>query len=333
MADLSPTVYPNERVDFGRVILEPEAEVFLKNLNTDFLSLLQAIPGTVRTEAALFLLKHAGSLLPQQPNLFRHYYPPSWSILYWIVRKRLRDHEIPDETLVKNARAGHIRAMYLHSLDDHLNDGDLPVSHLALLIRSQAWLEMKTAFEQMALSIDGGHETIERLIDEYYGSVCGPQHLDESLDGYCHGFIRQMSTCFIAPSLLMKTMGFEDDHIDRVIGAYGSFGVAWRLLDDVRDIEADLQQSAPSAVYICLSGKMKACWNKGVGGKTDADQKRIRTICRHIEDNRICERVLQQVCTEMESAAVQAENCGLEGLAMELRCLLKPLSESRFGSA
>src|SRR4030042_93083 len=34
------------------------------------------------------------------------------------------------------ALGGQALAMFLHSYDDHLNDGDIPASHLALLVRS-----------------------------------------------------------------------------------------------------------------------------------------------------------------------------------------------------
>jgi len=325
---ISPAAGQNPSIDFGAVRLEAGAVDFRKQLNVAFLELLKSIPASLRSEATFFLLKQAGSPPGTQPDVFRNYYPPSWSILYWILEKHR--FGVPAESdIAGNICGGHARAMYLHSLDDHLNDGDLPPSHLALLIRSQAWLEMKAAFARAGRLVDNASERIAQYMDMYYAAVCRPVDCDLSLDEYCRRFVPQMATCFIAPVLLMKQAGASDDEIEGALRAYGAFGVAWRLLDDARDMEADLQQAIPSAVYLCLPREMRTYWDRcaETGGRDGGECR--AAICRYITENSVTDRILQRVIHELDIASRMAEEVGLGGLAAEFRCLGIPLVKNR----
>jgi len=62
-------------------------------------------------------------------------------------------------------------AMLLHSLDDHLVDGDVPLSHMTLLIRSQAWLRMNECINRFCAGVQDGIETARGLIDDYYVGI------------------------------------------------------------------------------------------------------------------------------------------------------------------
>ena len=73
-----------------------------------------------------------------------------------------------------NARTAHAMALFLHLLDDHLNDGQLPASHLLLLLRSQAWWRMKTALNQMVADVATGERIVNDAFDAYYGSIGSP---------------------------------------------------------------------------------------------------------------------------------------------------------------
>ena len=97
-------------------------------------------------------------------------------------------------------------------------------------------------------------------MDDYYSSLQDSKGL-KSLDSYCDLFRRQMAIGMVAPILLsMKMTGMSDFTRDIEI-AYGSFGIAWRLLDDIRDIGGDIEKGSHSAIYFCLPEKIRSHWN------------------------------------------------------------------------
>jgi hypothetical protein len=70
-------------------------------------------------------------------NLFRLYYVPAWSVIYWLIQSDTGGSGLT-QVDIKNAKAAHFLAMFLHALDDHLTDHQVPATHLTLLLRSQA---------------------------------------------------------------------------------------------------------------------------------------------------------------------------------------------------
>ncbi|MGO9571492.1 MAG: hypothetical protein ACLP5H_28550 [Desulfomonilaceae bacterium] len=222
-------------IDFGKCKLSKMERTFYRRFSNEIVSLCRSLPKSVQTDSILFLMQYAGVNLGDALDFFANYYPPTWSILYWLSH----DHTLPTERLkegdVTNAVAAQSMAMFLHSLDDHLTDRQIPVSPLTLLLRSQAWTIMNLACCNLAEGEPAGERTVRSFIDDYYSSIQDSKGL-KSLDSYCDLFRRQMAIGMIAPILLsMKLTGISDFTRDIEI-AYGSFGIAWRLLDDIKDI-------------------------------------------------------------------------------------------------
>ena len=264
----------------------------------------------------------SGISFDEKLNFFKTYYKPTWSIIFWLIqagtgRRNLR----PDD--ISNAKSAHSMAMFLHAIDDHLQDGQLPVTHIALLIRSQSWMIMNNALKGLAEGINGGNEIIQGFINDYYSSISSSQKV-KSLDEYCELFRKQMATGMIAPVLLVKKIYNDEGFAQAIEDAYGSFGIAWRLLDDINDIEADMAKSVPSSVYVCLSDKIKKYWEKSTGEKNRNYDKWIRLISNHILENGIIDRIEKRILTHLETAAEMADQYDIKGWADELRCLIEP---------
>ena len=68
----------------------------------------------------------------------------------------------------------------------------------------------------------------------------------------------------IAPVLLSTKVSEISDFTKALQTAYGSFGVAWRILDDIRDIAEDIEKGTESSVYLCLPDSERAHWKKNV---------------------------------------------------------------------
>lgn len=311
------------RIDFGTVNLSREEEAFRAELNREMLTLCQCLPKSMRTEAVLFLMEYLHASFIASINFVNYFYAPAWSIIFWLHRF-CPDNRKLHPKYVKDAKTAHTMAMFLHAVDDHLTDAQLPVSHLVLLMRSQSWMIMKEAFKRLARGVDQGTAIISDLIDDYYSSICKSDATD-SLDSYCNFFKKQMATWLIVPMLLARRISAEEEFSRSIQSAYNSFGIAWRLLDDLQDIEKDMMRGFHSSIYICLNENLKAWWDKGTAGKKDQNEEYVQTILTYVLEKRVIQRIRKRVCSELESAAFIADSCNMSGFADELRCLLEPL--------
>ena len=281
-------------------------------------------PSLPQTDSILFLMRYAGVNLGEQPDFFANYYPPAWSVIYWLTQNHPLSAERLKEADVTHAVTGQSLAMLLHSLDDHLIDGQVPASPLTLLLRSQAWTAMNSAFCNLAENVPAGEPTVLRFTDDYY---TGNQDLCElsSLDSYCDRFRRQMAIWLTAPVLLsMKITGISEFTRD-IERAYGSFGIAWRLLDDIKDIDEDIEKGAESAICVCLPVELRSQWKNAHVSRRPAATESTHAILNHILEHALIDKIRERICVELETAASLVEAHDLSGLAHELRCLAHPL--------
>jgi hypothetical protein len=315
------------QTDFGRIPLSRTEKAFYKRFNAEILSLCRSLPNSVQTDALLFLMQYSGITLGQELDFFSNYYPPAWSILYWLSQentfatKRLKVRDVTSAVTAQSM------AMFLHSLDDHLTDNQISVSPLTLLLRSQAWTIMNRAFCYLTENLPGGTRKVRSLVDDYHAGIRDSEGLN-SLDSYCDRFRKQMALGMVAPTLLSMKVAGRSNFIRDLQIAYGSFGISWRLLDDIRDIGNDMKRGAPSAIYLCLPKKIRTRWNTpGATNRTGAGNS-TKPILNHILERGLVERIKDRICIELETAASIVEAYDLRGFARELRYLALPLRSS-----
>lgn len=312
-------------IEFGTVVLSDGAKKFCWEWNNEIIALCKSLPDSTQTDALLFFMKNSGLSFEDNLNFFRTYYIPTWSIIYWLLQTSSDENKLKQAD-VMNAKKAHSMAMFLHALDDHLKDRQMPVTHLTLLLRSQAWMIMNTALNSLANEIAGGDQIVQGLINDYYSSIRSSPDI-ESLEAYCELFRKQMATGMIAPVLMIKKMGGDQKSVDAVKAAYGSFGIAWRLLDDVKDIEADMIKGTHSAIYTCLAEDIKNLWNKNRDEKSDSNRGNTEILLNNIYKNRVLDKIKERIVKELESAVLITEELDMSGWADEFRCLLKPLKK------
>ena len=314
-------------IDFGKGKLSKMESSFYRRFSNEIVSLCRSLPESVQTDGILFLMRYSGVNLGDDLDFFANYFPPAWSILYWLSH----DHALPTERLkegdVTNAVTAQSMAMFLHSLDDHLTDNQVSVSPVTLLLRSQAWTIMNRAVCNLAERVPAGERIARSFIDDYYSSIQDSKGL-KSLDSYCDLFRRQMAVGMIAPILLsMKMTGISDFTRDIEI-AYGSFGIAWRLLDDIRDIGDDIETGSQSAIYLCLPEEFRTLWNNSAIRSQAAVKDSTSAIFNHILERSLIDKIKERMCAELETAASIVEAHNMAGLAGEFRCLAHPLKNS-----
>ena len=306
-------------VDFGPVNLSDKVKNFCKEMSDEVIALCESLPESTQTDALLFLMRHFQIPFRQEFSFFMNYYVPAWSIISWLFQSSPQSNKLEKEDML-NAKRAHSMALLLHPLDDHLNDGEIPATHLALLLRSQSWMIMNNALNKLAGGIDGEKEIFQSFIDDYYFGIRNTENF-QSLERYCDLFRKQMATWVITPVFLTKKIFTNKKFAIAIQRAYESFGIAWRLLDDINDIQTDMIKGVKSAVYVCLSSDIKECWNKV---SEDENSNVNELIYDYILVNSIIERVRKKIINELEMAASFADGCDITGWADEIRCLLSP---------
>lgn len=136
-----------------------------------------------------------------------------------------------------------------------------------------------------------------------------------------------MATWLIVPTLLARKICSDEEFSRSIQAAYTSFGIAWRLLDDIQDIEKDMMTGVHSSIYVCLSEDLRDCWDKDTEEKKDQKNDYVQTILSYVLENRLIYTIKERACAELESAASIADACSLPGFAGELHSLLKPLNQ------
>jgi len=311
-------------IRFGRIALSEEVETFRHAMNRDIIALMKSLPDAVHGDALLFFMDTLAIPIIPQFDLFRNYFAPAWSIIYW-TEKRLSPESNPSAEDRRNARTAHAMALFLHLLDDHLNDGQLPASHFNLLLRSQAWLRMQAALTGLSTQVADGQTIVREAANDYYGSIGSPP-TTATFDGYCAHFRRQMATGLIAPSLLAGIMGGSDDFQHALRTAYGAFGIAWRLLDDWLDRVSDMHEGCRSAVYYGLPSEARALWDQGRRGPDPPQEQRIHQAIRL---HNVGGTIRKRIRSELVSAIALLESIQMTGLADEIRCLAAPFTDGR----
>ena len=252
------------------------------------------------------------------------YYVPAWSIIYWLIKFCSDSSKLKHQD-IENAKAAHFMAMFLHALDDHLNDQQIPVTHLTLLLRSQSWVVLNRAARSLAAGLDGGEEIIQNFIDDYYASIRSEKDAN-SLDGFCERFRKQMATWFIVPIILAKKISRDEEFSRAVQSAYGSFGIAWRLLDDIQDLETDMNNGVHSSIFVCLSEDMQKLWHPQPARSLRDNRRFLEPVWDHILEKNIIGTLKDRISSELKSAVSLAGAYRLNGLADELNCLLRPFA-------
>ena len=313
------------QTNFGSITLSKTEKAFYDRFNGEILSLCRSVPNSVRTDSLLFLMQYSGINLGDKLDFFSKFYLPSWSVLYWLSNDGTPDAKRLKKRDVTGAVTAQSMAMFLHSLDDHLTDHQISISPLTLLLRSQAWTIMNRAFCNLAEGVPGGKRAVRHFIAEYYSSIQDSKGLD-SIDSYCDAFRGQMGLGMIAPTLLSIKMNGISDFTRDLQMAYGSFGIAWRLLDDIKDMGDDMEKGAHSAIYVYLPEKVRAHWNT----LRDRGPARAakRGILIHIVEHGIIDKIRARIWAELETAAAMVEAYGLKGFGQEFRCLAQPIRNS-----
>jgi hypothetical protein len=303
-------------INFGAVAPVEEKLSFYNELNGSMVELVRSLPPSVHTGAMLSLMRYS-RLSPGEPlDFFRRYPAPSWSVIFHVSSAGKQRLSAVEAGQALQAQA---MAMFLHSLDDHLVDGELDPDHVLLLLRSQAWSLMLESMELLMRAARCCDDNISGRLDSYYSAVTAAGPVLDIKD-YLDIFREQMATWTIAPYLAaMKCSDGSREFSDSLCGAYENFGRAWRLLDDINDASADMLLHQKSGIYHLLPSRWKELWEHCEAGSPQEE------LLSFISRNGTLQEALSIVSGELAEGALTLRGLGLKGLAAEYEILAAPL--------
>jgi hypothetical protein len=304
-----------QQINFGKIALTPEQREALAGLNHQLIPFCQSLPPALQTGAIFAIQQHfTGFQLGNLQRFFTKFYAPSWTLLGWMGNAGAM-------AATELAQAIHLQGMayFLHMLDDHLADGQIPVSHLMLQLRTQAWMRFIQGAEQLVPSENDRASLIHDWINRYFSGVHGLEPLD-SLAGYCEQFRQQLSTTLVLPMILADRTGHDAAAVRE---AYEAFCIAWRLLDDLRDCQDDAMAGERSGVYYLLPLEQRQGWQdcQGLAPNSGAWQ----AMADYLELSGVLRGMVAEILAWLATAQAAAARANLPGYAEELRQLALPL--------
>jgi hypothetical protein len=103
------------------------------------------------------------------------------------------------------------------------------------------------------------------------------------------------------------------------------FGTAWRLLDDVRDLEDDMRSGCRTGVYFALPPEGRLLWDNN---ESETMKNRIAILIDMIYEKDIVGFMIEKIVDELAAAAAYTDGAGLRGLAAEYHALAQPLCKN-----
>ncbi|MFI0262642.1 hypothetical protein ACH4OW_26800 [Streptomyces sp. NPDC017056] len=274
----------NPRPGFGAIVEAPPLAALRCRLHDRLMEIVHRLPAPLARDCADLLNRHGR--VPGSPtgNAFVLFPPPVWSFLHWIPAARHPD-----------AERVHAAALLLHLWDDHLLDGQLPLTLAHVQLRTELWRECTAGAERLCHTwgvdpaLAAGHTAA------YLTAVHAAPRVDGPV-GHRAGAGREAALWALVPSLLAAP------ELPAVIR---DFAVAWRLVDDAADVPEDAAAGARSAVWWELAPADRVHWRPGAMGGETWCEGAVR-------------RVLAEAARLLAAAQERAATAGLQGLAAEL---------------
>lgn len=290
-------------IDFTKLIHEDHVVSFYCKMNDSIIELIKTLPKSIQNDATLFCMEYAKISIGESPDFFRHYYTPVYSIIAHL----LLSAKI-DEALINNLASLHALILLLHSLDDHLHDGEIPASHTTVLIRSQAWHIRENIIESLNSQQSGILEKASELTDTYYSAISRLSGFS-SLKSYISNFSKQAATVLIAPFAAACYARLNKDKIECMLNSLTHFLNAWRVLDDIHDAEEDCNAQNESAVSLLLNETSRNKWL--------SEDSPFHTL--ETDSQSVTPQLLEIVNSELKHAADYAFKAGLVQWAQEIK--------------
>lgn len=306
---------------FGEVQLAAEHQPLRAWLNRRVPAFCDRMPAALRDSALLAVQAHVTRYRACHVAAFYDkYYPPAWTVIPFLASSRGG----VDPGQVHDALGAQAAAMFLHLLDNHLTDGDIPVDNLFLQLRTEVWGEFRDTLGRLAGSDQEAKRTVESLVDLYFSRI--HRHPDRpDLAAYKEVFRGQAATSLIAPLLIAARTGYDTGQRRLIRSMYEEFCLAWRILDDLRDAVTDAAADRATAVFHLLPPESRSVWHDVALDPSDGER---RDALLGVLRCAAYPAATQAIHTHLTTAAHAADELDLPGLGSQYRALTLPVEEN-----
>jgi hypothetical protein len=184
---------------------------------------------------------------PNSDDLFSLFYQPVWSFLHWF-------DDVPE-----CAVTAHAVALFLHLWDDHILDRQLAETEVTLAVRDTLMRAMEQSFIEFSSPLTESLSYREQS-DRYSAALKNTTQL-ATLPEYMARFREQIAIWTLVPHWLVFNQSGQRA-ADAMVQVIENFCMAWRLVDDIEDIDQDIKQKSKTAVYLAATDKGKQLWQK-----------------------------------------------------------------------
>jgi hypothetical protein len=314
------TIEACQQINFATIPLDSDQLVALDGLNRQLIPFCKSLPPALQPGAIFAIQQHfTGFQLGNLQRFFTKFYAPSWTLLGWM--GQCSDASPTGLTATELQQAINLQGMayFLHMLDDHLADGQIPISHLLLQLRTQAWMRFTQGAEALLPSSSAQDKLIYCWINRYFSGIQGADSV-ENLADYCEQFRQQLSTTLVLPMIVADRTGHNST---KVQASYEAFCIAWRLLDDLRDCQDDARAGELSGIYYLLPPDLRQQWQDCQG--VERDSEAWLQMAAALEQSGVLQQLVAEIVDWLALAQTTARQANLPGYAQELQQLAIPL--------
>jgi hypothetical protein len=302
-------------LDFGAPALPRNLLLWNDALNEEIFSLCRGLPLSQQSEGLLFLMGYARISLGEKFDFFKNFYSPLWSVLPHV--------SLQEPGLFPHYVHAHAMAMFLHSFEDHITDREMNLDNLKLLLHGEAWRLYRNSLDVISGEDRRRREVAGHHLDRYFSSIAAPPS-DETLTGYCNHFRKQMANLTLVAVLLAEEVYKDNEPVEHLIRAFESFGTAWRLLDDLNDLENDIIDKTRSACYYILPED----WRSRYRLQQDGDRE---VIMEYLAESGHLEVIMELIVSYLAEGRDAAQAGNMPAYGEELSRLAEPVVKALEG--
>jgi len=230
------------QVDFAPFPLDEPLIALRRRMHGALASVADRLPAPWASEARATFVAYCGG----EEDFYRLFYAPCWSFLHWIAAA----YPISAD-LLQTAERCQSLALFWHLWDDHLSDRQLPLTMMRLQLRSLVREEWRQDALKLCQAAGVSESMVDQIEQDYLVSVDGYGRRCD-LESYARHAICQGAIWTLAPLCLDR---LYQTHLADIVG---EFCVAWRLIDDIQDVVADIASGQANAVWHALSPAERA---------------------------------------------------------------------------
>lgn len=237
-------------------------------------------------------------------DLIRRFPPPLWIWLGSLIREsgEFNEQNRPFAEI-------HVLTLFLHSLDDHIIDGQIQRSTEAMWIRNSLRQRIQELIDLlMRRNPTTGFTTCpHRLLHTYEEALAGkfPAY---DLKSYLNRFRKEMSIWKISPCLLETEISGRQERDSPLVAFLEEFSVAYRMVDDLEDTLKDSREGVRSSVYYELGPETREIWERGA--KSGGDPVWIKAFEDSLRTDPGTGRILKRIETTLKESIHRSQEGG-----------------------